>query len=106
MHIQTVRDTLTKLAQSAAAATLEPAGDQPRQEGPPRYQARSLADCITNVVTPRGAKPVLTTACERNCFYCPFRAGRSKTARVTFSPDELAQGFHTLQQAGRVDGLF
>src|SRR5437667_10956955 len=47
-----------------------------------------------------------TTACERNCFYCPFRAGRSKTKRVTFSPDELASGLDTLQRAGQVDGMF
>src|SRR5438552_9937713 len=47
-----------------------------------------------------------TTACERNCYYCPFRAGRSKTKRVTFGPDELASGFDTLQRAGQVEGMF
>ncbi|HET8853037.1 MAG TPA: hypothetical protein VFN02_10965, partial [Ktedonobacteraceae bacterium] len=68
--------------------TYEPAGDQPqgeRRRVP--YQLHSLAECITNVATPRGKLPLLksmlTTACERNCFYCPFRAGRSKTKRVT-----------------------
>ncbi len=47
-----------------------------------------------------------TTACERNCFYCPFRAGRSKTQRVTFSSDEMAGAFDTLQRAHRVEGIF
>jgi predicted DNA-binding helix-hairpin-helix protein len=47
-----------------------------------------------------------TTACERNCFYCPFRAGRSKTPRMTFSPDEMAGAFDTLQRANRVQGIF
>src|SRR6202011_846902 len=65
---------------------------------------------ITNLSTPQGKRPVLkammTTACERNCFYCPFRAGRGKTKRLTFTPDEMAGGFDTLQQAGQVDGLF
>jgi predicted DNA-binding helix-hairpin-helix protein len=49
---------------------------------------------------------MLTTACERNCYYCPFRAGRSRTRRVTLRPDELAQGFDRLQQTGQVEGLF
>jgi predicted DNA-binding helix-hairpin-helix protein len=47
-----------------------------------------------------------TTACERNCFYCPFRAGRGKTQRVTFTPDEMAGAFDTLQRANCVQGLF
>lgn len=111
MHTQIVPDTITKLTLIGDAAKFEPAGDQPQgeQEGRP-YQSHSLSECITNVVTPTGHKPVLktlmTTACEKNCFYCPFRAGRSKTKRLTFSPDELAKGFHTLESAGQVDGLF
>lgn len=90
----------------------EPAGDSPVSEGKRRTRKReySLGDCIANLSTPRGPKPVLksmmTTACERNCHYCVFRAGRAKTKRVTFSPDEMATGFETLQQAGKVDGLF
>jgi predicted DNA-binding helix-hairpin-helix protein len=115
MLVQSVPDTLTKLEQIGNATAFEPAGDAPTREtavaGPPgRYPPHSLADCITHVATPTGQKPILktmlTTACERNCFYCPFRAGRTKTARVTFAPDELARGFNTLQQAGQVDGLF
>jgi predicted DNA-binding helix-hairpin-helix protein len=47
-----------------------------------------------------------TTACEKNCMYCPFRAGRSKMKRMTFSPDELASGLDTLQRAGQVQGMF
>lgn len=104
-------DTITKLVQMGEATQYEPAGDQPiseRRRAP--YQSQSLAECITNVATPTGKKPILktllTTACERNCYYCPFRAGRSKTKRLTFSPDELAKGFDTLQKAGQVDGLF
>jgi len=111
MLVQTLPDTITKLAQMGDATSYEPAGDQPqaeRKRAP--YQSRSLAECITHVATPKGSTPVLkamiTTACERNCFYCPFRAGRSRTQRVTFSPDELARGFDTLQRAGQVDGMF
>ncbi len=111
MHTQIAPDALTKLAQMGDANMYEPAGDQPQAERRRvPYQSRSLAECITNVVTPKGKKPILktmmTTACERNCFYCPFRAGRSKTQRVTFSSDEMASGFDTLQRAGQVDGIF
>jgi predicted DNA-binding helix-hairpin-helix protein len=111
MLMQTIPDTLTKLEQLGNTTRFEPSGDRPQveQKRVP-YQSRSLDECITNVVTPKGKKPILktmmTTACERNCFYCPFRAGRSKTQRMTFSPDEMAGAFDTLQRANRVDGIF
>ncbi len=111
MLTQIVPDTLTKLQKLGDATLFEPAGDQPQSEryrAP--YQSRSLAECITNVATPTGKKPILktmlTTACERDCHYCPFRAGCSKTKRLTLTPDELAKGFDTLQHAGWVDGMF
>ena len=50
-------------------------------------------------------KTMLTSACERNCYYCPFRAGRSGR-RVTFQPEEMAQSFMALYRAGVVEGLF
>jgi predicted HD phosphohydrolase len=104
---QTQPDALSKLTQMGDVTQFEPSGDRPmmeRRRAP--YQSHSLAECITNVSTPTGSKPILkamlTTACERNCFYCPFRAGRSKTKRMTFSPDEMAGAFDTLQRAERV----
>jgi predicted DNA-binding helix-hairpin-helix protein len=108
MLVQTLPDTLTKLAE---AAQFEPAGDQPQQESrPPSARTHHLADCVTSVVTPRGRLPILkammTTACERNCYYCPFRAGRTRTKRYTLSPDEMARGFHLLHQEGQVEGIF
>lgn len=112
MLVQTLPDTMTKLAQLGDATIYEPAGDQPQQEQHRRvpYQSHSLAECITNVATPKGKLPILkamvTTACERNCYYCPFRAGRSKMKRLTFTPDELASGLDTLQRTGKVQGMF
>jgi predicted DNA-binding helix-hairpin-helix protein len=50
-------------------------------------------------------KTLLTSACERNCYYCPFRAGRD-FPRATFTPDELARTYATLYQAGVVEGIF
>ena len=107
-----VSETLTKLSQMGDVTLHEPAGDSPQAERVrrSRKQEYNFSDCIANLQTPRGPKPVLktmmTTACERNCHYCVFRAGRAKTRRVTFAPDEIAGAFNTLEQAGQVDGLF
>lgn len=111
MLVQSLPDTMTKLTLMGEATQFEPAGDQPQQERRhARYQSRSLDECITNVSTPQGKRPILktmvTTACERNCYYCPFRAGRSAMKRLTFSPDELASGLDTLQRANKVQGMF
>lgn len=48
---------------------------------------------------------MLTTACERDCHYCAFRAGRNMR-RATFKPEEMAKAFDELQRAGLVQGLF
>jgi len=111
MLVQILPDTITKFAQMGDATIYEPAGDQPQAERRRvPYQSRSLGECITNVSTPTGKLPILktmlTTACERNCHYCPFRAGRSKMKRMTFTPDELASGLDTMQRAGQVQGMF
>lgn len=50
-------------------------------------------------------KTMLTTACERDCYYCPFRAGRNMR-RATFKPDEMAKTFSELNRAGVAQGLF
>ena len=50
-------------------------------------------------------KTLLTSACERNCYYCPFRAGRDMR-RATFVPDDMAAVFIQMQQARLVEGLF
>lgn len=60
--------------------------------------------------TPQGKpirllKTLLSSACERDCYYCPFRAGRDKP-RATFRPAEFARLFIQLYQAGLADGLF
>jgi predicted DNA-binding helix-hairpin-helix protein len=50
-------------------------------------------------------KTLLTSACERDCFYCPFRARRNYR-RATFRPEEMANAFHQLFAAGAAQGLF
>src|SRR3989338_778206 len=46
-------------------------------------------------------KTLLTSACERDCYYCPFRAGRDMR-RATFKPDEMAGAFAQMNRAGAV----
>lgn len=57
----------------------------------------------------RGKIPILrtmqTSACERNCYYCPFQAGRNYQ-RVSFKPEELASAFDQMQRKKLVEGLF
>lgn len=53
----------------------------------------------------RVLKSMLTTACERNCFYCPFRAGRD-TRRITIRPEEMAKTFMEVFKVGAVEGMF
>jgi len=65
---------------------------------------------VLNAKLPNGRqislfKTLLTSACERHCNYCPFRAGRDYR-RATLKPDEMAQVFIAAHRAGIVQGLF
>jgi len=50
-------------------------------------------------------KTLLSSACERDCFYCPFRAGRD-FRRATFKPQEFAELFMKLNNAKAAEGIF
>ncbi len=50
-------------------------------------------------------KTLLSSACERDCYYCPFRAGRD-FRRATFKPQEFAELFVKLNQANMAEGIF
>ena len=76
---------------------------------PPGY-SRGRDVVIHPAVMPDGRKTrllktLLSSACERDCFYCPFRAGRD-FRRATFAPEEFARLFMQLHKADLVDGLF
>jgi predicted DNA-binding helix-hairpin-helix protein len=116
-------DALQKLSLLGEYMNLEPAGEpQPAPGSPPacftpqkpssnkpqKPEAPSVP--ITMVALPNGQrmpilKTLLTSACEKNCNYCAFRAGRN-FRRATFTPDELGKTFMSLYQAGHVQGLF
>jgi predicted DNA-binding helix-hairpin-helix protein len=50
-------------------------------------------------------KTLLTSACERDCFYCPFRSGRD-VRRETFRPEEFSRLFIALAEKGIAEGVF
>jgi len=50
-------------------------------------------------------KTLLSSACERNCYYCPFRSERD-FRRATFQPDEFAKLFMYMHKTAKVEGIF
>jgi predicted DNA-binding helix-hairpin-helix protein len=105
-------DTLNKLTHLSSLMDLEPA----EETGCPKLSSSTVrsrkkdAINITEAVMPGGKrirllKTLLTSACESNCYYCPFRAGRD-FRRATFSPDEMARTFIDLHRSGIAQGIF
>lgn len=50
-------------------------------------------------------KTLLSSICERDCYYCPFRSGRD-FRRAAFRPEEFARLFMSLVQKGITEGVF
>jgi predicted DNA-binding helix-hairpin-helix protein len=118
-------DATNKLKAVATQMHLEPAEEtslRPRlSQSPPvapcgqvvqtsQTQSKKESLGVFNAALPGGKtipllKTLLTSACERNCFYCPFRAGRNYR-RTTFKPEEMAKTFMDMHRAGMVQGLF
>jgi len=92
------------------AAGTHPCGLPRESQAKPRRRGNLPDLPISHAVLPNGRKmpllkTLLTSACERNCYYCPFRAGRNYR-RVTFKPEEMGKAFMDMQRAGLVEGLF
>lgn len=103
-------DILNQLRLASADMDLEPAEDVGSLTLQGSGCTAMKEPFLSKAVLPNGQqipllKSLLTTACEKNCFYCPFRAGRD-TRRVTFKPEEMASTFMSLHQAGVVQGIF
>jgi predicted DNA-binding helix-hairpin-helix protein len=106
-------DALERLKMLSAQMHLEPAEDVGMTGGdacPKLSPIKQDAICISHATMPNGKqikllKTLLTSVCERNCFYCPFRAGRD-FRRATFKPEEFARTFMMLHQRGITEGMF
>jgi len=86
---------------------LEPAEDFQAVPLPPGGQEATV---VKNAQMPNGKsikllKTLLSSFCEHNCVYCPFRAQRD-TPRAAFSPDDFAKLFFALYRQGIVEGIF
>jgi predicted DNA-binding helix-hairpin-helix protein len=105
-------DPLTKLRFLGPAADIEAAEDidMMGRRTTVSPAPEDLAHCVHHAATPYGRriallKTLLTSACERDCAYCPFRAGRD-FHRATFTPDELAYTFYQIYLSGIAQGIF
>jgi predicted DNA-binding helix-hairpin-helix protein len=86
---------------------LEPAEDTSCVQLSTRKQDKVT---VSDAVLPNGKrisllKSQLSSVCERNCYYCPFRVGRD-FQRATFKPEEFAKVFMSLYQARIAEGIF
>lgn len=90
------------------ASTLTP---NPSPTGRGEKGVRDLKPWLASAIRSDGkrislVKTLMTSACEKDCFYCATRRGRNKLRRETFKPEELAAGFNIIHQRGMAEGLF
>jgi len=107
-------DAIARLQALSAEMSLEPAEEKLRKPFAAAYldktEACPDAVFVHPAILPNGQrikllKTLLTSACERDCYYCPFRAGRD-FRRATFTPDEFANLFIELHQRSIAEGMF
>ncbi len=104
-------DALSRLKLLSDQMSLEPA----EERSPTGSNASRTAACpeglfVQPAQMPGGKqilllKTLLTSACERDCYYCPFRAGRD-FRRATFQPEEFARLFVHLVDKRAAEGIF
>src|SRR4030065_1563457 len=100
-------ETFERLKLVTSQMHLEPAEDSNCPQLSTRKQDKIS---VSDAVLPDGKrisllKSQLSTVCERNCYYCPFRAGRD-FQRASFTPDEFARVFMSLYQSRVAEGIF
>jgi predicted DNA-binding helix-hairpin-helix protein len=100
-------DAYEKLKLLTSQMHLEPAEDTSCPQVSARKQDKIS---VSDAVLPNGKrisllKSQLSTVCESNCLYCPFRAGRD-FQRATFKPEEFAKIFMSLYQSRIAEGIF
>ena len=105
-------DDIVRLKALSEQMSFEPAEDRSAVGTPYLDRIVNCPDAVFvhPAILPNGQrikllKTLLTSACERDCFYCPFRAGRD-FRRATFQPEEFARLFVMLAQKGIAEGVF
>ena len=100
-------ETYERLKLLTSQMHLEPVEDSNCPQLSERKQAKIT---VSDAVLPNGKrisllKSQLSTVCENNCYYCPFRSGRD-FQRATFNPEEFAKVFISLYQSRIAEGIF
>ena len=109
MELEHAEDRASTVLHSAQREPPKPACFTPKAR--PEFSEREKrAAFIQPAQLPNGKqikllKTLLSSACERDCFYCPFRAGRD-FRRATFKPQEFAEMFMKMHQSGMAEGIF
>ena len=105
-------DDIVRLKALSEQMSFEPAEDHSLVGTPYLDKTGTCPDSVFvhPAILPNGQKikllkTLLTSACERDCYYCPFRAGRD-FRRATFQPEEFARLFVNLNQKGIAEGVF
>ncbi len=105
-------DAIVRLKALSEQMSFEPAEERNPTGTPYLDKTENCPDAVFvhPAILPNGQKikllkTLLTSACERDCYYCPFRAGRD-FRRATFQPEEFARLFVMLTQKGIAEGIF
>src|SRR5512136_2408245 len=105
-------DDIIRLRMLSEQMAFEPAEEYGLSKTPYLDKTENCPDAvfIHPAVLPNGQrikllKTLLTSACERDCHYCAFRAGRD-FRRATFQPEEFANLFVGLAHSGAAEGIF
>jgi predicted DNA-binding helix-hairpin-helix protein len=103
---------IVRLKALSEQMSLEPAEDHSQVGNPYLDRTENCPETVFvhPAILPNGKrikllKSLLSSACERDCYYCPFRAGRD-FRRATFQPDEFARLFFMLSTKGIAEGVF
>jgi hypothetical protein len=105
-------EPLDRLKFLSSQMAFEPDGEHGAAPSPPGcFTPKEKDQAFIHPARMPGGKPILllktllTSACERDCYYCPFRAGRD-FRRATFKPDEFANLFGKLVSSSAAEGVF
>lgn len=103
-------DTEQKLALAGQMMDVEPAEEVSACGSQVGREMTLVTPYVHQAIMPGGKriallKTLLSSACERDCYYCAFRAGRD-CQRIAFSPDEFARAFEDMTRRGIAQGAF